>query len=185
MPTLWMISAPRGAGKTVFCRALAGAARAARWDVAGLLSPAVFSEGVKTGISVYDPRTGETRLLGRSSPEANFDLAVGRWHFDSTALEWGNEVLRRSLPCDLLIVDEVGPLELLQGAGWSAAMVALRQAQYKLGVVVVRPELAETALRLLPISGMLPLPQDAAADFDALAYLLRSVSGSLPDQGIS
>lgn len=183
--SLWMVSAPRGAGKTVFCRSLAGAATAAGWDVAGLLSPAVFANGVKTGIEVHDPRTGETRLLGRSSPAAKFDLAVGRWYFDPKVVEWGNEVLRRSLPCDLLIVDEVGPLELLQGAGWSAALSALRRAQYKIGVVVVRPELAGTARELLPISGTLPLPEDAAAHRDTLAYLLRHVSGSVPSQGIS
>jgi nucleoside-triphosphatase THEP1 len=150
-----MVSGPIGGGKTTLCRALAAQARAEGWDVAGLLSPALFEGERKSGIAVENLRTGETRLLARSVPHPSFDLQFGNWCFDRLSLVWGNRVLEASLPCDLLIVDELGPLELLRGEGWSAALAALRQGGYRLGLVVIRPALQATARGLFPVRGVI------------------------------
>lgn len=149
-PPLWLVSGTIGAGKTALCRALAGQARAAGWDVAGLLSPGVFDAGQKTAIQVEDLRTGEHRLLASIEPRPGFDLPFGQWHFDRAALAWGNHVLEHSLPCDLLVVDELGPLELLHGQGFTAAQAALAGGRYRMGIAVVRPALVETFSSLLP-----------------------------------
>ena len=148
-PPLWLISGVIGAGKTALCRALAGEARAAGWDVAGLLSPGVFEAGQKIAIQVEDLRSGERRLLASIEPRPGFDLPFGQWHFDRAALAWGNHVLKHSLPCDLLVVDELGPLELLHGQGFTAAQGALAGGRYRMGLAVVRPALVETLSALL------------------------------------
>jgi len=154
---LWMVTGPRGVGKTTFCRLLAGHACTAGWDVAGLLSPAVIEEGFKTGVLVEDLRTSEQRPLASAAPHPPFDLQLGDWFFDRATLDWGNHVLETCLPCDLLIVDELGPLELMRGAGWASALAVLRQPNYRLGLVVVRPELQESARARLPVAGTIPL----------------------------
>ena len=51
---------------------------------------------------------------------------------------------------DLLVIDEIGPLELLHGEGWTAALPLLNSPVYRVGLVVIRPELVETACRQLP-----------------------------------
>jgi len=66
-PPLWVLTDERGAGKTVHCGALAEQASIAGWDVAGLLSPGIFKDGVKTGILTQDLRTGESRPLAMLS----------------------------------------------------------------------------------------------------------------------
>jgi nucleoside-triphosphatase THEP1 len=152
-----MVTGPRGAGKTTFCRLLAGHACTAGWDVAGLLSPAVIEEGFKTGVLAEDLRTSEQRPLASAAPHPPFDLQLGDWFFDRAALDWGNHVLETCLPCDLLIVDEIGPLELLRGAGWVSALTVLRQLNYRLGLIVVRPELQETFRARMPVVGTIPL----------------------------
>lgn len=184
--TLYLLTAPSGAGKTTFCAALADQARAAGWDVAGILCPPVFENGIKTGILVQDLRTRETRPLAisshfplpafhssplptfHSSPLSTFHLPLGNWLFDSSALAWGNEIFAAALPCDLFIVDELGPLELVRGKGWQNALAALRQPAYKIAVAIVRPSLVETARELFPQSQTLSLPQDASNFFLSL-----------------
>lgn len=156
-PRLWTLNGPRGVGKTTFCLLLAGHARMAGWDVAGLLSPAIIENGLKTGILAEDLRTGEQRPLASAVPHPPFDLQLGNWFFDCTSIDWGNHVLETCLPCDLLIVDELGPLELLRGAGWVSALTVLRQPAYQLGLIVVRPELQEIARVGLPVAGTIPL----------------------------
>lgn len=142
-PPLWVLTGGRGIGKTTQCRALVEQARATGWDVAGLLSPAIFENGVKTGILAQDLRTNESRtlaMLTTQSPITNYHLPLGQWLFDPTAIAWGNQILQSRPPCDLFIVDEIGPLELLRGEGWVNAFDALHQVRYRLGVVVIRPE---------------------------------------------
>ena len=58
--------------------------------------------------------------------------------------------MANALPCDLLVVDELGPLELERGVGWTAALGLLQQSGFALAVVVVRPGLVARARDLLP-----------------------------------
>jgi nucleoside-triphosphatase THEP1 len=166
---LYLLTAPRGAGKTTFCRALVDQARVAGWDVAGVLSPPVFENGVKTGIRAENLRTNESLSLAVSitqSPITNYDSPLGQWLFSSANLNWGNEIFAASLPCDLFIVDELGPLELIRGEGWLNALEALRQPKYKIGIVVIRPELVEIARQMLPIIHVITLePSEHSAQY--------------------
>lgn len=170
MSRLIALTGTRGAGKTTLCQTLVAQARDAGWLVAGLLSPAVFTAGVKTGILAQNLLTGETRKLAvhaAALPEADTHsawLRFGRWLFDQAVLDWGNEVLAAALPCDLLIVDELGPLELLQGSGWVNGLAWLRLANYRYGVVVVRPELLAMAQQTLPVAQVVDLALTPAPD---------------------
>ncbi len=169
-----MLVAPRGAGKTTFCRALVEEARAAGCEVAGLLSPALFEGGVKTGIMAQDLRSGEARVLARAEGAVplppSFDLPLGGWLFDRAVLAWGDQLLAGDLRCDLLVVDELGPLELLHGTGWVNALEALRRPGYRWAVAVVRPELADLARRTLAVAENIPFQPAEDATCQARAW---------------
>lgn len=145
IPRLYILTAPRGAGKTTFCRNLANQVLTIGWDVAGLLSPAIFEKEVKTGILAENVRTGESRCLASISQQSLEDIHFGMWYFDSQTLEWGNRILASSAPCDLLIIDEMGPLEFIYQKGWQSAFTILPLRKYRIALVVIRPELLEAA----------------------------------------
>jgi len=141
-----LVTGPSGCGKTTLCRGLAEAARRAGRDVAGLLCPAVFEGEEKAGIAALDLRSGEVRRLARRrGPDEPGPVARRRWVFDETVLAWGDALLARATPCGLLIVDELGPLELEEGGGWSAGLRAVDAGAYDAALVVVRPALLERA----------------------------------------
>jgi nucleoside-triphosphatase len=149
MPELVVVSGWRGCGKTTFCEKCAGIAQAAGWRVAGLLSPAVFHDGNKTGIDVIDLGSGERRRLARlpGNEDGNAPFRTTGWVFDPDQMRWGNEILAGIEGCDLLVVDELGPLELLNDQGWTAGLAALDGGHYRAALAVVRPELLDTARR--------------------------------------
>jgi len=148
---LWIITGEIGTGKTRWCQQFLELARQAGWDVAGLISPAVFENGQKTAIDAVDVRSGERRRLAtRRSVEDAALIHTREWLFETDTVGWGNAVFRRALPCDLLIVDEMGPLELLQGQGWVNALEAIATRAYRLAVVVVRPSLLSIAEQWQP-----------------------------------
>jgi nucleoside-triphosphatase len=142
---LLLITGESGSGKTTFCTAMVQMARESGWDAAGLLSLAEFEGSVKRRIRVEDLRSGETRLMASDQRQTENDLVFGKWFFVRKTLIWGNDVLRASIPCDLLVVDELGPLELRLSQGWMSALEVIRSDKYKLALVVIRPELVKTA----------------------------------------
>jgi nucleoside-triphosphatase THEP1 len=149
-PPLFIISGQREVGKTSFLSRLYRQALAEKIDVAGVISPAVFEGGQKIGIDLLDPRTGDRKRLAILRHQEETGIFTERWAFDSDIMQWGNDLLARSVPCDLLIVDELGPIELEQGKGWQNGVWALNQNTCKAAFVVIRPELIEIALKLWP-----------------------------------
>ncbi len=112
-------------GKTAYCQQVIAAAKFAGWHVApGLLSPPRFAGGQKTGIFALDLTSGATRLLASCVPDEIKGVRFGKWMFDADVLAWGNDLLLNLPVCDLLVVDEIGPMEFdLQG--WPASLEAI------------------------------------------------------------
>lgn len=146
--TIVVLSGESGCGKTTFCTRVAALARARGLLVAGVLTPPRLADGRKIGLDVEDIRTGQRRPLAepcaqprRSSVGSTDGPATESWHFHADGLAWGAMVLRRATPCDLLVVDELGPLELVRGQGWTIGLDLLRAGHYRLALVSVRPAL--------------------------------------------
>ncbi len=139
--SLALLTGGRGAGKSRWCDALAHAGRDAGLAVAGFVSPPVLVDGEKAGIDILDISSGQRRRLAEPA-RADLPGTQGLgWRFDPEALAFGNKLLGRIDSCDLLIIDEVGPLELRRGSGLTATFALLDARHYRLAVVVVRPAL--------------------------------------------
>ena len=68
---------------------------------------------------------------------------MGPHRFDPAAVAWGVALLDAACPCDILIIDEIGPLEMDRGEGWANALEVLRRGRYRLAVAAVRPSLVD------------------------------------------
>lgn len=149
-PRLLLLTGERNAGKTRWCGRACDAARAAGLDVAGLISPPVYAGNDRVGIDLLNAATGERRQLARRPPPGEAGTAGLHWRFDARTLAWGNAVMRSIRACDLLFVDELGPLEFRGDGGFLAAFDAIAARRYRLAVAVIRPSLLETACARWP-----------------------------------
>jgi nucleoside-triphosphatase len=145
---LTTISGPSGSGKTTLCLRLAEQARLGDLDCAGLISPARFEGARKTGIDLLDVRSLARRPLAHLDT-LPAELRTGAFRFDLDTVQWGVQLLISACPCDVLFIDELGPLELERGQGWTNAIQVLGSAQFRLAVVVVRPNLIQDFHHLL------------------------------------
>ncbi len=127
-----------GAGKTTWCRELALAAHRRRLSVAGVLT---WLERSVEGASrwVESLTTGERRLLGREDPGAACTTDAARWQLSDETLIWGDAQLRTACPTDVLVIDELGPVELLHGRGWLPGAGVALEGPWRLAVITVRP----------------------------------------------
>lgn len=142
-PQLIVLSGEIGSGKTSYCAALVRHVQAKGGRVCGLLSVAMFIDGVKVAIDVHDLSTGQPRRLATRRPQPDPTSPTPNWHFDEDALRWGDAVLAATPPCDLLVIDELGPLELLHASGYQSAFDVLARRAYRLACVVVRRSLVD------------------------------------------
>ena len=141
---LVLLAGESGCGKTTLCTRVVAALKARGLDVAGVLTlPRLAApRGEKIGMDVEDVRTGERVALAER-------VAVGEgtanltWKFDEAGLARGAQILREATPCDVLVVDELGPLELIHHKGWISALDILQTGHYRTAFVVVRPGLVE------------------------------------------
>ena len=148
----YVLTGERDSGKTMLCTDLAAEARARNLDVAGILT-AQSGPGLHAPRQVIDLRSGSSRLFG-APVEAGIDPLTPGWEVDSNVFAWATEVLSVATPCDLLIVDELGPLELVGGRGWVNALDVLAKGDYGAALVVCRPSLLqqlETSLGRPPV----------------------------------
>ena len=143
---LWIINGEIGSGKTILCGELIKKFSSLGWQISGLRSPAIFENGEKTGIAVENLATGEVHKLAVSDykPEG-LEGEPLHWTFDEQVLAWGNQVFLDSVPTELLVVDEIGPLEMKRGRGWTNALMALDSKKYRQAILVMRPKLLSLA----------------------------------------
>ena len=142
---LILLAAERGAGKTTACLRLLELARGAGLTVGGIVAPARYSAaGEKVGIDVADAASGERRALAVVEHDPS-RATVGQYRLDPHAESWALGVLLAALDCplDLVIVDEIGPLELLQGRGYAPLLARLASARCHWVIILVRASLAE------------------------------------------
>ncbi len=143
-PQIYLVSGGRGAGKTAFCQIVAAAAKQKAWNVAGILSQARYEGNRRVAIDALDLRSGESRLLANRRAER----LPGQlnWDFQQNTLAWADAQLAAACPCDLLVVDELGPLEFERNQGWLSALSALDRGEFRMALAVVRPHLLFHAL---------------------------------------
>jgi len=149
---VYVLTGERGAGKSTLCRRIAAEAGRRGLSVAGLVTERL-GDAPEAPRQVTDLGSGESRLFGsqdRRHPSPAPVAAVGAgtsdpltpgWEYDLGVFDWANAALSHSLPCDLLVIDEVGPLELKGNRGWAAALEALRLGDFSAALVVCRPAL--------------------------------------------
>jgi nucleoside-triphosphatase len=139
-PEIVLLTGESGVGKTTACSRIIHFARKQGLAVAGLLTPPRSENGRKIALDVEDVQTGQRRPLAEGVGSAE-GPATEQWQFHREGLRWGAEILRRATPCDVLVIDELGPLELMREQGWTVALDVLSAGKYRMAVVVVRPAL--------------------------------------------
>lgn len=140
---LFLVTGERGAGKTTWLKKLITAARQTDYQVHGLLSPGTFENGEKVAINLINLANDETRVMtipiethlaaghGGIRRLETGELVLGSWQVHEDTMQWGNQILfqllTQSMSSDhsakqILIIDELGPLEFVHGLGFTAAI---------------------------------------------------------------
>ncbi len=153
-----LLTGPVGVGKTTVAERVVGLARRQGLVCGGLLAPAMVNRcGQKAGIWGVDVRSGERQILARTDRDLG-GPSIGPFSFDAGLLDWAVGIVDRALRlatqggCDLVVVDEIGKLELWHGIGLAPILPRLAAGEGERLLVLVRDSLlAELQARLQPV----------------------------------
>ncbi len=140
---VFLITGNRGIGKTTLLLRILEELRGTRLKIGGVVSPPVFAGGdEKIGFQGEDVATGDQWALGRLNGSLD-GPRLGPWSFSSEGFRLGISAVREAinLQADLIVLDEIGPLELIRGEGYAAVLPELPSSPVKILMLVVRPEL--------------------------------------------
>ena len=172
---LFILTGDIRTGKTTWLEARVRELEAAGVPVCGVLAPGVWRDGEKVGIeNALLPSRVRVLLATPAKGGCSTDLG---WNFDATSLARVNTHFsglasaagEKAARPGLLVVDEIGPLELCRGGGLIAALELLNAGPaptWPHALMVVRSALAEeAATRLRPTWGSVELirPDEANA----------------------
>lgn len=89
------------------------------FKIGGVQTAEIRKEGKREGFSIRDLATGQTGTLSHIKGSGP---GIGKYHVNPEALESiGANALRNALSCDIVVIDEVGPMELISGSFVAAA----------------------------------------------------------------
>jgi nucleoside-triphosphatase len=168
-----LLTGTRQVGKTSLLRMLIPELKEHALELAGVISPAVFEGVEKTAIDLTDVRSGECRRLAEKRRDNSAGILTDRWVFNSAVLDWGNTILASIPACDVLIIDELGPLEFESGQGLQHGLTAVENGEYRLAIVVIRPELIETVLQHWSGALVIEVTRDLANTYQELVQRIN------------
>ena len=147
MTKIILLTGPKHSGKTTACQRFVKKARHADMRIGGIVSPGRYdSRGKKTGIEVIDVATAKQRLLAVTVSDPQ-QATIGEYQFCPETMRWALERVLSALvlPLDVIIIDEIGPLEFDHEGGFAPALDRIPTSRAKIAILVLRKSLASRA----------------------------------------
>lgn len=141
-----------GIGKTTACRKAVRITVDRGLSVGGILTPPVFDDEKKTGFFAEDLRTGDRWILGTRNLGSGIKGPVyGIYRFSIDGFRKAYSALKTAVVdrCDLLVLDEIGPLEIVHKKGFFRILGPLFDVEDTCLLLVVRPSLIEDVKKML------------------------------------
>ena len=144
-----------GSGKTSWCREYIDEQRKRGATVGGILCPAIEHQGQRVGSNALDLLTGQAVLFARLSVHSPFKAGekIGDYIISRDGVLFACGAIQRATEssCGLIVIDEVGPLEL-SGKGLMPAVESALASAANL-LIVVRSSLREALQKRFPEYG--------------------------------
>ena len=121
-PQVIIITGEVHEGKTTFAQSVVNLLLREKIKVSGFLAIAMNENGERKGFNLYDIEKGESTSLC-TVVKAENSAQTGKYYFNEETIKTGNAILdpENLSETQLIVIDEIGPLEL-KGQGWSSAI---------------------------------------------------------------
>lgn len=158
-----VVTGPPDIGKTAAIVAVAERLRAEGVPVAGIVQLGEVVEGRKVGFRLRDIASGEEAQLASRDKRGRGEFGT-RFRFSEEGFRLGRKALARACAGGVLMIDELGPVELRGAGHMPAVRRAIATPDLAGAVVVVRRPLVPSLLAALEASDAVVIDLEDAAE---------------------
>ncbi len=117
-----LVTGDTGDGKSTMLAELASIFKSHGIRIGGIISPAVFEEGIKSGYDIINIETSERQRLSQIHKREGM-ANVGRFYFFDDGIGFGKTALavKNNQNSQIVFIDEIGAWEI-QGQGWAESL---------------------------------------------------------------
>ncbi len=137
---LIIITGAVGIGKTTVCRKVIKMAESRGYGCGGIVTYKAHDHS----IIVEDIQTGESMALA-STESVYQGPRTGKYYFNPEGIDFGTRAIDRGSRSAILVVDEIGHLEL-RGEGFVNAIELIRRRESRSCIAVIRSDLLPACL---------------------------------------
>jgi len=163
-----VLTGPVQGGKTTFVAEQLVGLKTKGIRVHGFLCPGTLDRGRRSGFTLQNIHTGQQLAMGSETKQTGW-LKYKRFYFNPAAFILGRAWIEHALSAqaDLLVIDEVGPMEL-EGMGWSEILHILEHKTGMIQLWIVRQDI------LPEVSGRWHIPEQAVYTKKSLEKLFET-----------
>ncbi|NLA50006.1 MAG: hypothetical protein GX876_11165 [Bacteroidales bacterium] len=175
---IFIVCGPRGRGKTTFVRKVIDLLREKNLSVSGILAEALMDGPASKGYDIVNLETGERQAFLRSEDKCG-NGRIGRFYVYPKGLEGGKTLFAGliSARTDLVVIDEVGRLEL-RGGGWHDSLTNLLGKSEHNILITVRRELVERVINKWNLEGVIVFDVRKSDPRKAVVTIIKNI---IPD----
>jgi nucleoside-triphosphatase len=132
---LLLLSGSPGGGKTTILLKVAEALKTRGYSVGGMISREARISGSRVGFEIVDLGSGKNGWLARADQEMG--PQVGKYRVNLKDLDdIGVKAITNAVAnCDIIVIDEIGPMELFSGKFKEAVVKAVESRKLVVGIV--------------------------------------------------
>lgn len=143
-----VLTGPVHSGKTTLLKKLVRSLEPSKMKIHGFLSVAVFEDTKFTGYDLFSLPEKNSIPFIRKSGQKDW-MRIGPYYFLPQALAEARRIIDNPDPKDVLIVDEIGPLELAGKGFWPVFIKVAPFARFHI-LCVVRKTILSGFLKAMP-----------------------------------
>jgi nucleoside-triphosphatase THEP1 len=144
---IFILTGPVDSGKTTFLKRVIAELKKQKIKMDGFLSEAIMKDQEKIGYDLVDLGDGKPVPFIRKSGRQDWQR-IGPYFFIPKGLSWAKKIILRSRKEEILVVDEIGPLELSGQGLWDVLEQVIFQGVQKC-LFVLRREILEDFLKMV------------------------------------
>lgn len=132
---IFLLTGSPGVGKTTLLLKVVEALRAKGYSVGGMISREVRSGGTRIGFEILDLNTGKSGWLAHINQKTGPKVGKYRVNMEDLEKVGVEAILKAVKECDVIAVDEIGPMELFSEKFRNAVKEAVGSGKLMVGVV--------------------------------------------------
>ena len=167
---IFILTGPVDSGKTTFLKRVIAELKKQKIKMDGFLSEAIVKDQEKIGYDLVDLGDGKSVPFIRKSGRQDWQR-IGPYFFIPEGLSRAKQIILRSREAEILVVDEIGPLELSGQGLWDVLEQVIFQ-RFQKYLFVLRKGILQDFLKMV---GRIELKIFDIKEEDVLPRLLKEI----------